>query len=173
VRKLGGSLSKRPTLDAAAILRRLVERGVDFVVIGGIAAVLHGSARNTFDLDVCFATDPANLEALGEVLVALGARLKGVEDEVPFVPDAMTLTRVEVLTMVTRFGELDVLARPAGAARYDALRRRAERFELGGFSVLVASIEDLISMKQAAARDKDLADIRELEAIRRLRRRGR
>ena len=68
-----------PPLSADEILRRLVERGVDFVVIGGIAAVLQGSARNTFDLDICFATDDANLTALGEVLTGLGARLKGVD----------------------------------------------------------------------------------------------
>jgi hypothetical protein len=148
-----------------------VSRGVDFVVIGGIAAVLHGSPRATFDLDVCFATDESNLEALGEVLVGLDARLKGVADDIPFVPDAGTLRHVEALTLDTAAGELDVLAKPSGASRYDTLRRRADRFDLGGFSVLVASLEDLIAMKQAANRPKDRADVEELEAIRRLRRR--
>jgi predicted nucleotidyltransferase len=148
-----------------------VSRGVDFVVIGGIAAVLHGSPRATFDLDVCFATDESNLEALGEVLVGLDARLKGVAENVPFVPDAPTLRRVEVLTLDTAAGELDVLAKPSGVSRYEALRRRADRFDLGGFSVLVASLEDLIAMKQAANRPKDRADVEELETIRRLRRR--
>ncbi|MDX6669426.1 MAG: hypothetical protein QOK04_2806 [Solirubrobacteraceae bacterium] len=148
-----------------------MSRGVDFVVIGGIAAVLHGSPRATFDLDVCFATDESNLEALGEVLVGLDARLKGVAENVPFVPDAPTLRRVEVLTLDTAAGELDVLAKPSGVSRYEALRRRADRFDLGGFSVLVASLEDLIAMKQAANRPKDRADVEELETIRRLRRR--
>jgi predicted nucleotidyltransferase len=148
-----------------------VSRGVDFVVIGGIAAVLHGSPRATFDLDVCFATDESNLEALGEVLVGLDARLKGVAENAPFVPDAPTLRRVEVLTLDTAAGELDVLAKPSGVSRYEALRRRADRFDLGGFSVLVASLEDLIAMKQAANRPKDRADVEELETIRRLRRR--
>lgn len=160
----------RSELKADEILQRLVARGVDFVVIGGIAGVLHGSARATFDLDICFATDEGNLEALGEVLVGLDARLKGVADEAPFVPDAGTLRRVEVLTLDTAAGELDVLAKPSGAPRYDALRRRAERYDLGGFSVLVASIDDLIAMKAAAGRTKDLADVEELETIRRLRR---
>jgi hypothetical protein len=141
---------------------------VDFVVIGGIAAVLHGSAHATYDLDICYATDSGNLDALGEVLLELGARLKGVDDQVPFVPDASVLRRVELLTMVTREGELDVLARPAGSTGYEALRRNADRFDLDGFSVLVASIDDLIAMKQAAGRRKDLAAIEELEAIHRL-----
>jgi nucleotidyltransferase AbiEii toxin of type IV toxin-antitoxin system len=156
-------------LDAERILRALVARGVDFVVVGGIAAVLHGSARNTFDLDVCFATDHVNLQALGDVLVELGARPRGVPDEVPFTPDARTLRRIEVLTLVTAAGDLDVLARPTGAPGYAALRRRADRFDVGGFAVLVASVEDLIAMKQAAGRAKDVQDVAELEAILRLR----
>jgi predicted nucleotidyltransferase len=155
----------RPVLDARRILERLVASGVDFVVIGGIAAVLHGSAQATFDLDICHATDVGNLETLGRVLTELGARLKGVETELPFVPDGRTLGQVEVLTMVTDAGELDVLARPAGSRGYEALRRRAARFDVGGFSVLVASIADLIAMKRAAGRLKDLAAVEELEAI--------
>ena len=156
-------------LDPEPILRALVRRGVDFVVIGGIAAVLHGSARLTYDLDLCFAPDVANLAALGDVLVALDARLRGVDAPVPFVPDAATLRRVEVLTLATRLGDVDVLVRPAAAPSYEALRRRADRFELGDFSVLVASVEDLIAMKRAAGRPKDLSDVAELEAILRLR----
>ena len=160
-----------PPLRADEILRRLVERGVDFVVIGGIAAVLHGSARTTFDLDISFATDDANVAALGDVLTALSARLKGVDDELPFVPDAQTLRRVELLTLVTSLGELDVLSGPPGAPPYAELRRNADRYDLDGFNVSVASIDDLIVMKQAAGRAKDLLDIEELEAIKRLRHR--
>jgi predicted nucleotidyltransferase len=164
-------MTDRPALSADEILRRLVERGVEFVVIGGIAAVLHGSARNTFDLDICFATDDANLTALADVLLALGARLKGVDESVPFVPDARALRRVEMLTLVTSLGELDVLTRPPGAPPYRELRRNADRYDLGGFNVSVASIDDLIAMKQAAGRPKDLLDVDELEAIKRLRHR--
>ena len=165
------SVTDRPPLSVDEILRRLVERGVDFVVIGGIAAVLHGSARNTFDLDICFATDDANLAALGDVLAALGARLKGVDEQVSFVPDARTLRQIELLTLVTSLGELDVLARPQGAPPYRELRANADRYDLGGFNVSVASIDDLIAMKQAAGRAKDLLDVEELEAIKRLRHR--
>ncbi len=143
------------------------------MVIGGIAAVLHGSARNTFDLDICFATDDSNLAALADVLAGLGARLRGVEEDVPFVPDARGLRQIELLTLVTSLGELDVLARPPGAPAYQVLRRNADRYDVGGFNVSVAAIDDLIAMKQAAGRPKDLLDIEELEAIQRLRRRPR
>lgn len=139
------------------------------MVIGGVAAVLHGSARNTFDLDICFDTEATNVAALGELLVDLHGRLKGVTEDIPFVPDARTLRQVEVLTLVTSLGELDVLAKPSGAPKYEVLRRNAARFDVGGFVVRVAAIEDLIAMKRSADRDKDRADVVELEAILRLR----
>jgi hypothetical protein len=161
-------MSARPELDAKELLRRLTARGVDYVVIGGVAAVLWGSPRNTFDLDISFALDEGNLEALGSVLVELGASLKGVDEDVPFVADARTLRRVGLLTLNTTKGDLDLLAHPPGGPGYDALRKRAARVDLGDFHILVASIEDLIGMKQTAGRAKDLADIEELEAIRRL-----
>jgi hypothetical protein len=152
--------------DAGALLRTLTERGVDFVVIGGIAAVLHGSARVTQDLDVCFATDRGNLDALANALLALDASLAGAPDDVPFTPDAATLRRVMVLTLETIHGRLDVLAAPTGAPPYAELRARADRYDVGGFHVLVAAIEDLIAMKRAGGRPKDVADVAELEAIR-------
>ena len=164
-----GDPTARPALHADEILRRLTARGVDFVVIGGIAAVLHGAAQATYDLDICYATDAVNLGAIGDVLMGLGARLKGVEESVPFTPDATTLRRIELLTMVTHEGELDILSRPAGSLGYETLRRHADRFDLDGFTVLVASIDDLIVMKAAAGRQKDLAAIEELEASKRLR----
>ena len=131
--------------------------------------MLHGSAQATFDLDICYATDGGNLTALGAVLIELGARLKAVGDPVPFVPDASALRRVELLTMITDQGELDVLARPAGSPGYEVLRRNADRFDIDGISVLVASLDDLIAMKASAGRPKDLAAIEELRAIKRLR----
>lgn len=159
-----------PDFEPDALLRRLTAAGVDFVVIGGFAAIAHGASVLTSDLDICFAADDANLRALGAVLVELGASLRGVEEDVPFVPDAATLRRVSVLTLDTSDGPLDVLVEPSGAPPYELLRRRAERLDLGGFAVLVASLDDLIAMKRAAGRAKDLLVVDELEAIRRLRR---
>ena len=162
-------MAKWPEFDPEPMLEVLVRHEVDFVVIGGIAAILYGSSQLTTDLDIAFAPDPANLNALGDALVGLEARLRGVRDDVPFVPDASTLRRVELLTLDTSRGPLDLLRAPSGAPSYKILRRRAERFEVGSFEVLTASIEDLIAMKRAAARTKDLASAEELEAILRLR----
>lgn len=154
-----------PELDLDELLRRLVAEGVDFVVIGGVAAVIHGSPRLTRDLDICFANDQANLEALGAALVALEAKLWGVEEEVPFVPDSLTLSGVQLLTLRTRSGRIDVMTPPKGAPPYEVMRRRAHRERVAGVAVLVASIDDLLSMKNAAGRPKDLADVAELETI--------
>jgi hypothetical protein len=154
-----------------ALLLQLTAYGVDFVVIGGITATLYGSPRDTFDLDICPAEDPANLDALGRALVDADARLRGLDEDVPFVPDARTLAGVEILTVDTSLGPLDILLRPGGGPPYRQLRSRATRLDVGTAAVLVASIDDLIAMKLATGRAKDRADIDELEAIRRLERR--
>lgn len=164
-------MEAKPEFRVEHLLGALTAHGVDFVVIGGIAATLLGSARDTFDLDICPATDLGNLKTLGGALADLGARLRGVEEAVPFVPDEPTLAHVEVLTLETDWGPLDVLMRPSGGPPYDRLRKRAERKNLGSFSVLVASIDDLVAMKSAAGRDKDMIVVEELKAIRRLRER--
>jgi hypothetical protein len=158
-----------PEFDPEPALRTLSRGGVDFVVVGGIAAVLHGASTLTTDLDIAFAADSANLGRLGAALEELEARLRDVPEPVPFVPDARTLRQVELLTLDTRTGPLDLIRVPAGGPGYAILRRRANRYDLGGYEVRVASIEDLIAMKHAAGRAKDLAAIEELEAILRLR----
>lgn len=160
-----------PEFDVEHMLRRLTAVGVDFVVVGGIAMMLLGSARLTRDLDICFSPDEDNLEALGSVLVELEARLRGVDEDVPFSPDAATLRNVQLLTLTTSKGWLDVHRTLEGAPRYESLRRNAERYDIGGLSVLVASPDDMIAMKEAAGRLIDIADIEELKAIKRLRRR--
>jgi hypothetical protein len=158
-----------PELDVEELLRRLTQGDVDFVVIGGIALVLLGSARLTRDLDIVYAPARENLRALGKVLTDLDARLRGVDDDLPFVPDERMLNKVQLLTLETSAGWLDVHRAPDGAPPYERLRRDAERMDLDGLSVLVASPDDLESMKRAAGRPQDIADIEELEVIRRLR----
>jgi predicted nucleotidyltransferase len=157
-----------PEFRPGALLKRLVSHGVDFVVVGGFAMVGHGSARITRDLDICYATDRTNLEALGHALVELGARLRGIE-EAPFVPDADTLRRTMILTLDSPDGWIDLLASPAGAPPYEQLRSRAERVIFDGIAVLIASLDDLKEMKRAAGRPIDEIDLEEIEAIRRLR----
>jgi hypothetical protein len=138
-----------------------------------VAVIVHASPRFTKDLDISFATDRANLDRLGSVLVELGARLRGVDEDVPFVPDARTLIHAQMLTLTTTDGDIDLLADPDGSPGYAALRRSASRIDLEGVTVLVASIEDMIAMKRAAGRPQDLVDLESLEIARRRVRRKR
>jgi predicted nucleotidyltransferase len=157
-----------PDFDPRVLLRRLVDGGVDFVVVGGVAAVAHGSAAFTQDLDITYAPDDENLNRLGRVLVELDARLRGVTDDVPFIPDGRTLRRTRLLTLESPEGLIDLLAQPDGSPTYARLRERADLYEIAGVEVRVASLDDLIAMKKAAGRPKDLIAIEELEAIKRL-----
>jgi len=158
-------------LALSRLLRRLVQADVDFVVVGGVAVVVQASPRFTNDLDICYSTEQTNLDRLGGVLTELGARLRGVEDDVPFVPDGLTLGRTQMLTLTTRDGDIDLLVDPDGSPGYDVLRRNASRIDLEGITVLVASIEDMIAMKRAAGRPQDLVDLESLEIVRRRTRR--
>jgi hypothetical protein len=155
-----------PDFRPAALIGALVRAGVDFVVIGGVAVVVQASPRFTRDLDISYATDIANLERLGTLLVALDARLRGAEDDLPFSPDARTLRHAQMLTLTTRDGDLDLLVNPPGSPGYPALRRHADIVDLDGDSVRIASLEDLVEMKRAVGRPQDEVDIESLEVAR-------
>ncbi len=165
-------MSSTPELRAVPLLRGLTEAGVDFLVIGGVAVFLQGYARFTKDLDIVYATNAANLERLGDVLVGLGARLRGIGEDVPFVPDARTLKGTQILTLDTPQGSIDLLVDPDGADRYEAMRERSDLVDLDGVEFRIVAMEDLLSMKRAAGRPQDVADIDALLTVQRVKRRG-
>jgi Nucleotidyl transferase AbiEii toxin, Type IV TA system len=162
-----------PDHSPRTLVRELVENDVDFVIVGGVAVVMQAMPRFTKDLDICYSPAAENLDALGAVLLALDAHLRGIDEDVPFVPDGRTLRGTQILCLTTSAGDIDLLAQPPGGPSYEALRRRADVMELADHQVQVASIEDLLAMKRAAGRPQDLADVEALEAARRLRRRRR
>ena len=152
--------------DPLSALRALRDASVEFVLIGGVAARLHGSPSLTRDVDICYSRDKDNLERLAAVLRALNARLRGVDDDVPFLLDARTLHAGGNFTFVTDVGDIDILAMPAGVNGFDELARKAELVDLDGFSVRLATLDDLIRMKRAAGRAKDRAEVEILAALR-------
>ncbi|MCA1735343.1 MAG: hypothetical protein LC739_04300 [Actinobacteria bacterium] len=144
----------------------LHEYAVEFVVIGGIAGRLWGSPTVTNDLDLCYRRAPDNVLRLADALNSIHARLRGVDEEVPFRLDAASLANGDSFTFVTDAGNLDVLAAPSGTTGYEDLLRTAEKVNLEDLTVNVCNIEDLIRMKRAAARPKDLIEVEVLAAVR-------
>ena len=156
-----------PAFDPLGALRALVDHGVRFVLVGGLAGRVHGSPTVTNDTDVCCARDAENLERLASALRSLDARLRGVDDDVPFLLDARTLAAGCNFTFTTSAGSLDVLGLPSGTAGYEDLAAGAERLDLGdGLVVDVVALDDLIRMKRAAGRRKDLVEVEILLAVR-------
>lgn len=153
------------TFDFHGSLKTLASHNVRFVVIGGIAMGLHGSDYQTTDLDICYARDQENLAALASALVHHNPRLRGAPEDIPFIWDTRTLKNGLNFTLTTEFGSLDLLGEPAGIDTFEGLWNRASTADLGDFSVRVASLEDLIAMKQAAGRPKDLNHLLELKAL--------
>ncbi len=155
-----------PAFDPLRALRVLTARGVRFVMIGGFAGRLHGSPTVTNDLDICYARDGENLQRLASALGELRATLRGAPNRVPFRLEAETLAAGDHFTLSTDAGNLDVLGTPAGVRDFDELDRTAAEVELDGITVRVASLDELIRMKQAAARPKDLIEVEVLGALR-------
>ena len=137
------------------LLGPLVRHGVDFVLIGGMAGSAHGSTYPSFDLDILYARDRANVARLVTALEEIGVRLRGAPADLPFILDAKTIENGANFTFITPHGDLDVLADAAGMSSYDVLRSEAAERDIVGFPVRVASLDHLIAMKRAAGRTKD------------------
>jgi hypothetical protein len=152
--------------DPQRLLAILATHEVDFVLIGGWAAKLHGSPTVTADIDICYARDDANLVRLADALSGLDIRLRGVADDVPFTLDVRTLRAGDVFTLSSSAGDIDLLGSPAGVGSFEVLREGSDVLELDDLTIHVASLDDLVRMKMAAGRPKDLIEVEVLEALR-------
>ncbi|KAA0233860.1 MAG: hypothetical protein JJLCMIEE_01155 [Acidimicrobiales bacterium] len=154
-------------LDPECLFRVLRDHGVEYVLVGGLAAVLYGSTALTNDADIVPARDPANLERLGQALRSLDARLRVPEspDGIAFDPHPSLLDSIATLNLTTRCGDLDLTFAPAALDDYDALVAASAEFDLAGCRVKVAALRDLIRSKEAADRPKDRATLPILYAL--------
>jgi hypothetical protein len=164
--RAGRASDDRIADKAITILRQLTTHGVRFVVIGGVAAQLHGSARITRDLDILYDAAPDNMERLAALLVSWRSYLRGAERGLPFTPDVATIRSIEVLTLETEHGKFDVLQRVAGVGRYDDALPQMAPFRVADFAVLALSLDALIKSKLAAGRPRDLTEVLELKTLR-------
>lgn len=154
-----------PNKIIEAPLRLLGEYGVNCVIVGGVAAAIHGSLLLTNDLDVCYARNSANLARLSSALQSVHAGLRNVPQGVPFILDAETLKRGLNFTFTTDVGDLDLLGEVRGVGQYDDVLHGSLIVELFGYSFNVIDIGKLIAAKRSAGRPKDLIALPELEAI--------
>jgi hypothetical protein len=159
-------------LDLPRLLATLYRHKVAFVLIGGLAAVYHGSPFPTEDADITPDTDDANLDRLAAALRELKARIRtdAAPGGVPFACDAKGLAAAQTWNLVTDAGDLDITFRPSGTHGFPDLRRDAVSADIYDITVQIASLADVIRSKQAANRPKDqrvLPTLREILARRR------
>jgi hypothetical protein len=152
--------------DYARILRILLDGKVDFILIGGVAAIAHGAARVTYDVDVVYARSRDNLARLAEVLAPWNPYLRGAPPGLPFVWDVKTITHGLNFTLTTSLGDLDVLGQVVGGGRYEDLVSHCVKIRIFDVECLCLDLDTLIHVKRAAGRPRDLEAIAELEALR-------
>jgi predicted nucleotidyltransferase len=150
--------------DLGALLTTLVHAGVEFILIGGVAATIHGSARLTQDVDVVYDRSPENLRRLAGALAPHRPYLRGAPSGLPFLWDTETLRRGLNFTLTTDVGDIDLLGEVPGGM-YGDLVGHTVSVHVFGVDCRCIDLEWLIVLKRAAGRPKDLEAIAELERL--------
>lgn len=152
-------------VDLDALIQALGRGGVDFIIVGGVAATIHGSARLTQDLDVVYSRRPENISRLVGALAPHAPYLRGAPPGLPFRWDAETIRRGLNFTLTTSLGDVDVLGEIVGGGGYDDLLPHSPLTIAFGIECRCLGLDRLIHVKRAAGRRKDLDAIAELEAL--------
>ena len=147
------------------VIQRLCDSGVDFVVIGGWAAIFHGSAYVTNDLDICYSRDRNNLTKLALALAPYHPRPRGFPDGLTFVWDTATLANGTIFTLTSQLGSIDLLAEVAGIGTFEDVYAASVELEAFDRRIRTLSLPSLIAAKRAAGRPKDLLILPELEGL--------
>ena len=143
----------------------LARSEVDFVIVGGVAATLHGSAFQTFDLDICYGRDGQNLDRLVGALAPFHPALRGAPSGIPFIWDRNTLRNGLNFTLSTDLGDIDLLGEITGIGGFHDVKAKSRNVEMYGFRFAILTLSGLIEAKRAAGRVKDLSILPELEAL--------
>lgn len=152
-------------VDFQGLLVLLADAEVEFVIVGGLAAAIHGSAQVTLDLDVCYRRTRENIERLCRALAPIHPTLRDAPPDLPFRLDPPTVRAGLNFTLDTDRGPLDLLGEVPPFGPYEALLPRVQTIEAFGFTLQVLSLDALIQAKRAAGRPKDLLVLPELEAL--------
>ena len=152
--------------DFSTLLRTLGDRGVAYILVGGAAATVHGSARLTLDVDVVYQRTADNLARLVTALAPYRPRLRGAPPGLPLQWDAGTLERGLNFTLTTTLGPLDLLGEIVGGGSYEQLLPDTTAVTAFGVTCRCVTLDRLIHLKRSAGRVRDLEAIAELEALR-------
>lgn len=151
--------------DFRELLVLLDQHQVEFILIGGVAAVAHGLARATYDVDVLYARTPENMRKLVAALSDHQPYLRGVPPGLPFRWDEQTIRAGLNFTLTTSVGDLDLLGEVTGGGSYEELYPFTEILPVFGIQIRVVSLERLIQLKRACGRPKDLLVLAELQGL--------
>jgi hypothetical protein len=146
-------------------VQTLVDAGVEFVIIGGWSAILHGSSYITNDLDICFSRRKENLGRLARALAPFHPKLRDLPAELPFVWDEATLRNGTIFTLSTDLGVIDLLAEVSGLGGFDEVNAHSVLIDAFDRRVRTLDLPSLIRAKRAAGRPKDLLVLPELESL--------
>lgn len=151
--------------DFNALLRLLAENEVEFIIVGGAAATVHGSARLTLDLDVAYRRTNENIARIVNALELIKPYLRGAPPGLPFDWSVATIQKGLNFTLITSLGALDLLGEIVGGGDYEQLSPETVEVEIAGIKCLCLNLERLIAVKRAAGRPKDLEVVAELQQI--------
>ena len=151
--------------DFESLLKVLSKGGVDYILVGGAAAVVHGSARLTQDMDIVYSRTPENLRRLVNALAPYAPYLRGAPPGLPFRWSAETVRSGLNFTLTTTLGDIDLFGEIVGDGDYENLLQDSILMRMFGVECRCVSLRRLILLKRAAGRPRDLEAIAELEAI--------
>lgn len=159
-------MTEPPDFDALELFRALGRHEVEYVTVGGVAIQAYGGQRMTQDLDVAIAASKDNMQRLAAALVDVDGRILSPDGQrSKSIPSASLLASGDQWHLITAYGLLDVLTLPAHLGSFANVRARAHAVQLGDLSIPIAHRDDLLTMKRAAGRPQDLADVRLLESL--------
>lgn len=157
----------REAIEAMKAFRALIQAGVDFVVVGGLAANVRGSDRVTKDIDLVYHIEASNVRRLCKVLNVNEPRMLalGKPEGKPVTLTPELLKRHPLLQLSTKLGQVDILSGIAGFTSYRAIKNASEAVKIDGQSIPMLTREGVIKSKRAMKRPKDLDDVKQLEAV--------
>jgi predicted nucleotidyltransferase len=159
-------------LQDQKIMQQLTDKGVEFVLIGGLAMRAHGSAHVTEDVDVCYSRTKENIKRIADAMAPFHPYMRGAPPGLPFRFDAPTIQAGLNFTLTTDLGEVDFLGEMSGIGGYEKVVAQSEERDLYGLKVRVLTIEGLLIAKKTAGRRKDQGHILELEELKKMRDEG-